>query len=148
MKQILVSGRGPMAGSGAAKGMEPGGAMGSASAPAGPGGSAGPLQVPLAEVADVRVVEAPSASNSWNQIVVQNGKRAVSVLVIVGLLIFTGTVTNTGNTLLTNVVVVNDHPASNTVVFGPVTLPPPPWANRLKMALAMGAMLSAMTSFL
>lgn len=31
---------------------------------------------------DLRVVEAPAASNSWNHMVVQNGKHAVSVLVI------------------------------------------------------------------
>ncbi len=40
------------------------------------------------------------------------------------LLVFTGTVTNIGNITLTNVVVVNNHPAENTHVFGPVTLAP------------------------
>jgi len=32
--------------------------------------------------ADLRVVEVPSAANSWNHMVVQNGKRPVSMLVI------------------------------------------------------------------
>ena len=41
-----------------------------------------------------------------------------------GTLAFTGTVTNTGNVTLTNVVVVNDQPAPNTVVFGPGALEP------------------------
>ena len=37
---------------------------------------------------------------------------------------FSGTVTNTGNVTLTNVLVVNSQPAPNTPVFGPVTLAP------------------------
>jgi uncharacterized repeat protein (TIGR01451 family) len=41
-----------------------------------------------------------------------------------GLLVFTGTVTNTGNITLTNVLVVSDHPAANTPVLGPITLAP------------------------
>ncbi len=39
-------------------------------------------------------------------------------------LLFTGTITNTGNVTLTNVVVVDNQPAANTPVLGPVTLPP------------------------
>lgn len=39
-------------------------------------------------------------------------------------LVFGGTVTNTGNITLTNVVVVNDLPAPGAPVFGPVTLAP------------------------
>jgi uncharacterized repeat protein (TIGR01451 family) len=41
-----------------------------------------------------------------------------------GLLIFTATVSNSGNITLTNVIVVNNQPAPNTPVFGPVTLTP------------------------
>jgi len=41
-----------------------------------------------------------------------------------GLLVFTGTVTNTGNITLTNVIVVNNRPAANTTVLGPITLAP------------------------
>ncbi|MBI5386997.1 MAG: hypothetical protein HZA90_20175 [Verrucomicrobia bacterium] len=41
-----------------------------------------------------------------------------------GVLVFTGTVTNTGNITLTNVIVVNNQPAPNTRVFGPMTLAP------------------------
>jgi uncharacterized repeat protein (TIGR01451 family) len=41
-----------------------------------------------------------------------------------GTLIFTGAVTNAGNVTLTDVLVVNDQPAPNTLVFGPVTLAP------------------------
>jgi uncharacterized repeat protein (TIGR01451 family) len=41
-----------------------------------------------------------------------------------GTLVFTGTVNNTGNITLTNVVVVNSLPEANTPVFGPVTLAP------------------------
>jgi len=33
-------------------------------------------------IPDIRILEAPSSSNSWNQLVLQNGKRPVSVLVI------------------------------------------------------------------
>jgi hypothetical protein len=40
------------------------------------------------------------------------------------LLDFTGIVTNSGNTVLTNVIVLNDQPVSNTLVFGPTTLAP------------------------
>lgn len=40
------------------------------------------------------------------------------------LLTYTGTVTNTGNITLTNVIVVDSQPAPNTVVFGPVNLAP------------------------
>jgi hypothetical protein len=39
-------------------------------------------------------------------------------------LAYSGTVTNTGNITLTNVVVVNSMPAPNTIVFGPADLPP------------------------
>ncbi len=39
-------------------------------------------------------------------------------------LTFTGTVTNTGNITLLNVMVVNNQPVPNTAVFGPVTLAP------------------------
>ena len=41
-----------------------------------------------------------------------------------GMLSFTGTVTNAGNAILTNVFVVNDHPTTNTIIFGPAILPP------------------------
>jgi uncharacterized repeat protein (TIGR01451 family) len=41
-----------------------------------------------------------------------------------GTLVFTGTVANTGNVTLTGVVVVNNQPAPNTAVFGPITLAP------------------------
>jgi len=41
-----------------------------------------------------------------------------------GTLIFSGTITNTGDITLTNVTVVDTQPAPNTAVFGPVTLPP------------------------
>ncbi|MEK7677525.1 MAG: hypothetical protein AAB676_16985 [Verrucomicrobiota bacterium] len=41
-----------------------------------------------------------------------------------GTLVFTGTVTNTGNVTLTNVFVVNSQPAPNTPVLGPITLAP------------------------
>jgi uncharacterized repeat protein (TIGR01451 family) len=41
-----------------------------------------------------------------------------------GLLVFTGTVTNTGNITLTNIFVVNNRPAANTTVLGPITLAP------------------------
>jgi uncharacterized repeat protein (TIGR01451 family) len=41
-----------------------------------------------------------------------------------GLLVFTGTVTNTGNITLTNVFVVNNRPAVNTTIVGPLTLAP------------------------
>ncbi len=40
------------------------------------------------------------------------------------LLVFTGTVSNSGNITITNIIVVNDRPASNTFVLGPVTLIP------------------------
>ena len=46
-----------------------------------------------------------------------------------GLLVSTGTVTNVSNLILTNVVVVNDHPATNTLVYGPITLLPGAWAS-------------------
>jgi hypothetical protein len=46
-----------------------------------------------------------------------------------GLLVFTGVVTNTGDTLLTNVLVFNDQPVSNTLVFGPTSLAPGESAN-------------------
>jgi len=39
-----------------------------------------------------------------------------------GTLVFTGTVTNTGNVTLTNVFVVDNQPAPNTPVLGPITL--------------------------
>jgi uncharacterized repeat protein (TIGR01451 family) len=39
-----------------------------------------------------------------------------------GTINFTGTVTNTGDVTLTNVFVVNDQPAPNTVLLGPITL--------------------------
>ncbi len=41
-----------------------------------------------------------------------------------GLLIFTGTVSNPGNVTLTNVYVVNNQPSNNTPVLGPITLAP------------------------
>jgi uncharacterized repeat protein (TIGR01451 family) len=41
-----------------------------------------------------------------------------------GVLAYSGTVTNTGNITLTNVVVVNNLPQPNTIVFGPADLPP------------------------
>ena len=41
-----------------------------------------------------------------------------------GLLVVTGTVTNTGNITLTNVIVVNSQPVPNTRVLGPITLAP------------------------
>jgi len=40
------------------------------------------------------------------------------------LLTFTGSVSNAGNITITNVIVVNDQPAPNTVVFGPAALAP------------------------
>ena len=40
------------------------------------------------------------------------------------LLVFSGTVSNAGNIILTNVTVVNNQPQANTLVFGPVTLLP------------------------
>src|SRR6185295_5148592 len=40
------------------------------------------------------------------------------------LLVFTGAVSNSGNITLTNVLVVNNQPATNTSVFGPLTLAP------------------------
>jgi hypothetical protein len=33
-------------------------------------------------IPDIRIVQAPAASNSWNQLTLQNGKRPISVLVI------------------------------------------------------------------
>ena len=41
-----------------------------------------------------------------------------------GTLVFTGTVTNTGNTTLTNIMVVDDQLAAETPVLGPITLAP------------------------
>ena len=41
-----------------------------------------------------------------------------------GLLIFTGSVSNPGNVTLTNVYVVNNQPSNNTPVLGPITLAP------------------------
>lgn len=40
------------------------------------------------------------------------------------LLIYTGTVSNSGTITITNVTVVNDRPVSNTLVLGPITLVP------------------------
>ena len=37
-------------------------------------------------------------------------------------LVYSGTVSNSGNVTLTNVIVVNDQPSNNTPVFGPITL--------------------------
>jgi hypothetical protein len=34
------------------------------------------------KIPDIRVIEAPGAGNSWNQLVLQNGKRPISVLVV------------------------------------------------------------------
>jgi hypothetical protein len=34
------------------------------------------------KIPDIRVIEAPNAGNSWNQLVLQNGKRPISVLVL------------------------------------------------------------------
>jgi len=39
-----------------------------------------------------------------------------------GKLVFTGTVTNSGNIILTNVLIVDNQPAANTRVLGPITL--------------------------
>ena len=47
-----------------------------------------------------------------------------SLVPLGGTLMFTGTVTNTGSITLTNVFVVDDQPASNTPVLGPITLAP------------------------
>jgi uncharacterized repeat protein (TIGR01451 family) len=41
-----------------------------------------------------------------------------------GTLVYSGTVTNTGNVTLHNVLVLNDHPVPNTPVLGPITLAP------------------------
>jgi uncharacterized repeat protein (TIGR01451 family) len=41
-----------------------------------------------------------------------------------GMLVFGGTITNTGNVTLTNVLVINNQPVPNTLVFGPLTLAP------------------------
>ena len=46
-----------------------------------------------------------------------------------GLLIYSGTVRNTGNITLTDVVVVSDQPAANTPLIGPMTLAPGASAN-------------------
>ncbi len=46
-----------------------------------------------------------------------------------GTLVYTGTVSNPGNVTLSNVVVVNNRPSSNTVVFTAVSLPPGGSAN-------------------
>jgi len=46
-----------------------------------------------------------------------------------GLLIFTGTVSNPGNVTLTNVFVVNNQPSNNTPVIGPITLAPGAFVN-------------------
>ena len=40
------------------------------------------------------------------------------------LLVFTGTVSNSGNLTITNIIVVNDRPAPDTFILGPVTLVP------------------------
>lgn len=48
----------------------------------------------------------------------------VSPVIEGGLLVFTGTVTNTGNVTLTNIFVVNNRPGANTTVLGPITLGP------------------------
>jgi uncharacterized repeat protein (TIGR01451 family) len=53
-----------------------------------------------------------------------------------GLLTFTGTVTNTGNVTLTNVFVVNNQPAPNTPVLGPITLAPGAGTNFTRSYLA------------
>jgi len=63
LKRILVSARAPM--SDAGSGMGNSGRMGEASSPAASSASP-PLQIPLAEVADVRVVEGPSMIKSEN----------------------------------------------------------------------------------
>jgi hypothetical protein len=47
-----------------------------------------------------------------------------SLVPLGGTLVFTGTVTNTGSITLTNVFVVDDQPAANTPVLGPITLAP------------------------
>ena len=46
-----------------------------------------------------------------------------------GLYVFTGTVTNTGNVTLNNVFVVDNQPANNTPVIGPISLAPGAWTN-------------------
>ena len=63
LKGILVSGRGMAADSGMGAG---GGGMGAAMAPAGAAELKPPVQIPLAAVADVRVVEGPSMIKSEN----------------------------------------------------------------------------------
>ena len=39
-----------------------------------------------------------------------------------GQFIFTGTLSNTGQAAIVNLTLVNDQPASNTLVLGPITL--------------------------
>jgi len=46
-----------------------------------------------------------------------------------GVLVFSGTVSNSGNVTVTNIIVVNDQPTNDTPVFGPVTLRPGESAN-------------------
>ena len=66
---------------------------------------------------------APCTLTTAPQIVVT---KACPQQTVVGgaLLTYTGTVTNTGNITLTNVVVVNNRPSNNTVVFSQATLAP------------------------
>ena len=44
-------------------------------------------------------------------------------------LVYSGSVSNTGNVTLTNITVVSDQPSNNTPVFGPITLAPGEKAN-------------------
>jgi Cu(I)/Ag(I) efflux system membrane protein CusA/SilA len=65
LKGILVSGRGMAADAPQGGGMG-GGGMGGSMAAAGTSGQSPPLQIPLAELADIRVVEGPSMIKSEN----------------------------------------------------------------------------------
>ncbi|WP_435016058.1 efflux RND transporter permease subunit [Tundrisphaera sp. TA3] len=64
LKRILVTGGGTMGGGGSGMAPAPGGMGGAPTAPK--PGAAAPVQVPLAEVADIRVVEGPSMIKSEN----------------------------------------------------------------------------------
>ncbi len=67
LKGILVSARGMTSDAGMGGGMSGmGGGMGEAAPPTGPAVQAPPLQIPLASLADVRVVEGPSMIKSEN----------------------------------------------------------------------------------
>ncbi|HEV3122860.1 MAG TPA: efflux RND transporter permease subunit, partial [Isosphaeraceae bacterium] len=67
IKRVLVAGRGAGASSGAAGSSSGGmGAMAAGAPAAAPAGSGAPLQVPLAELAEIRIVEGPSMIKSEN----------------------------------------------------------------------------------